>query len=88
MKKKLKNEKDEDKTILQFPSKILNHKRINSFNIHQFNYSDLLTYKNEIKKELTKKKAINYKFDNEKFHEHHIFFNNSFIKIIVGIIIY
>jgi len=78
--KKLKNEKDEDKTILQFPSKILNHKRINSFNIHQFNYSDLLTYKNEIKKELTKRKAINYKFDNEKFHEHHIFFNNSFIK--------
>ena len=75
-----KNEKDEDKTILPFSSKILKNKNINSININGLKYKDFINNRYEINNELTKKKAIDYNLDKNKgYHEHYIFFNNSFL---------
>ena len=74
-------EKDEDKTILPFSTKILNQKKMNILNIRGFKYSDIIYYRNEGNKELIKKKTFEHNtFDNKKYHEHYIFFNNSFIR--------
>ena len=78
--KNANNEKDEDKTILSFPSNILKLEQRNNYTIRKFKYADLINSKNELNKETSKKKTINYNFDNKKFHDHYIFFNNSFIK--------
>ena len=75
---KLKKQKDEDKTILPITSKILEHKKIYTLDNHGM--KDILKYRNEINKELTKKKTLDYKLDNKKYHEHYIFFNNCFFK--------
>ena len=75
-----KNEKDEDKTILPFSSKILKNKNINSININGLKFKDFINNRYEINNELTKKKAIDYNLDKNKgYHEHYIFFNNSFL---------
>ena len=74
------NEKDEDKTILSFPSNILKLEHRNNYTIRKLKYADLMNSKTELNKDTSKKKIINYNFDNKKFHDHYIFFNNSFIK--------
>ena len=80
--KNIKNEKDEDKTILPFSSKILNQNKVNHYNLNikGIKYSDFTNESKEINKDLIKKKTLDYKIDNKKYHEHHIIFNYSFIK--------
>ncbi len=78
--KNANNEKDEDKTILSFPSNILKLEHRNNYTIRKLKYADLMNSKTELNKDTSKKKIINYNFDNKKFHDHYIFFNNSFIK--------
>ena len=73
-------EKDEDKTIVPIYSKIINHIKRNKINnIKRINYSRIINYEEESNKENLNKKSDNLnKSDKQKFHEHHIFFNNCF----------
>jgi hypothetical protein len=66
--KKIKNENDEDKTVLPFSTNILRYNH--SIENHKY-------IENEKRKDTSKK---NIKFDNKKYHEHYISFNNSFMK--------
>ena len=69
--KKIKNENDEDKTVLPFSTNILKYNH--SIENHKY-------IENEIRKDSSKKKIIQSKLDNKKYHEHYISFNNSFMK--------
>ena len=76
----LNNEKDEDKTILPFSSKILNFKQKYKNNIKRYNFSDISNFQNEINKDNSRKKLIYNRNSNEKYHEHYIFFNNCYFR--------
>ena len=76
--KNKEGEKDEDKTIL--PPKILKKKKNTDSNVNGFKYTNIIINRNEINKDLKKKKTIDNGYNNnKKYHEHYIFFNNSFL---------